>query len=561
MYLDLIINNNTELKSYKAFLDAYHDGLFILSKDAISWFCIPDDLYEKVMSRFNIEQTANVVDGIANMQSVTKIKPEQCYLFNQYLPGNILVTPKIDGCGVMIQIDNGVITRAHGMIRRDGKTSIAQDRTEFIKHYIKPIDKVRLAFHQLVIRGEFTVMDKKCENPANVASGFMNRIGDIKTVATDDGEYIDKDFSIIIYELVKYTPTNIFLQDKERTPQFKQWMIGNNFTHLGSLYLLSMCGFTLVPSLMYNNIEQKLNDSILMGLFKQLQSMVSYPLDGIVLNDPNWIYPLEERTESQYGKYAFKPTHYVEAICTGFEYSVGKNGLLSYLLLFNPIKYAGKEYRKVKCKLHQLESCGIGSVIYMECNGGILSFSMVASKSPQLFTIGDRCGYCHNSLTRVSSDNLYCYNPQCQQIVCAFAKNYVSQLSKILSLNKVKVGEATLEKWYSTNNSLTLNDIANGICGLELHHGYKLRNDTFVGYIKRLTVKDYLICLSYVGQIKTAISTCERIGISPDVKLDIKVLCALDSVLLCGAISTGPKYVTCKLIEQWHNECKKMMLE
>ena len=46
MYLDLIINNNTELKSYKAFLDAYHDGLFILSKDAISWFCIPDDLYD-----------------------------------------------------------------------------------------------------------------------------------------------------------------------------------------------------------------------------------------------------------------------------------------------------------------------------------------------------------------------------------------------------------------------------------------------------------------------------------------------------------------------------------
>lgn len=158
------------------------------------------------------------------------------------------------------------------------------------------------------------------------------------------------------------------------------------------------------------------------------------PLDGIVYCSENWTYPITEAEThpSVYGKWAWKPSKEEESVVKDFEYSIGRDGKIEIMMIYDEITIDNKKYSRAKVSISRLlalDGIGIGSKIIVRLANGISPFisDFESDDETEKYELPKKCPFCNKSLKLTQGVNvtLKCQNKNCPEILLQKYKNFL----------------------------------------------------------------------------------------------------------------------------------------
>lgn len=363
-----------------------------------------------------------------------------------------ILTPKYDGCscGVRLVRVNKQFGVKEALTRgRDvGATSQRTNLTGKFMSIAKPLtallespEKQSLQFTtpsgtsfsfadvtEITIRGEIVLKERVDGAPAAIVAGKIN--GGQEVWNEFIGQLTFKPFEV----MRMYTPTEVY------TP-----------TQIESVQLLDMiCLRTTLTSDSMDGIQ---------AYYEELKEQISEPIDGVVYSACDWHYPEydSETLPSAYGKWAWKPTSEGVSILRNVEYTITRDGKISFVFEFDRTQINGKNYLHAKVAvsrlLNELSGMGFGSTIGVKISRDVMPYidSFVPDDKIEPFPLPKECPWCHQPLTLKGgkTPTLTCTNLLCQGVLS----------QKFLNLLKCLHVKGVAERKLATLNPLNMSNL------------------------------------------------------------------------------------------------------
>lgn len=239
--------------------------------------------------------------------------------------------------------------------------------------------------------------------------------------------------------------------------------------------------------------------------FKHLQSSTTRPLDGIVYCTTDWTYPQTKsaKTDTNYGKYAWKECSEVTSILTEIEYNIGIKGDITLLAKYQPVKICKSIYKQCKVfptemlKLLTNYGIGINSLITIGLQNNTIPQIKMAEPDPEIIPYEwiTNCPWCNAALTRtVNKDKckLTCTNKACPEII-------IKKMCNFLDVIQIKgIAEGKLHRLSVAVNLLNV-------------HRTLMKDDSIIDNISKLTLRRFMIAISFGSDLAITKYTNGRI--------------------------------------------------
>jgi DNA ligase (NAD+) len=305
---------------------------------------------------------------------------------------------KLDGISLVLSYENCVLTQA--LTRGDGH--VGKDVTQNVLQ-MQNVLKTLPMKHKMIIRGEGVISITDFEkirqttngetysNPRNMAAGLLNR--------NKPGQLL-KFLAFIPHSIV-------YLED---TPHIK--------TRYRQLEYLNILGFDVVPHTIVRNYDLKEE----IDEYTNNIEAYEYPVDGLVLSIDDIKVGESRGSTARFPKHsmAFKwPDVSALTKVTGIKWSMSENGLLTPVVIFEPIELEGTTVKQAN--LHNVKrlrelGIGIGDTISVYKANKIIpeveeNFTRSKTETHPIF-----CPKCNSPTHLFATDKtekLYCWN--CRQ--------------------------------------------------------------------------------------------------------------------------------------------------
>lgn len=219
--------------------------------------------------------------------------------------------------------------------------------------------------------------------------------------------------------------------------------------------------------------------------YMHFQETITQPVDGVVYCSATWRYPQHksETTDTNYTKYAWKPTSESTTRLTRVEYNIARDGKIGLITCYEPIRMNGRTFTQCKTaptRMNKLDGIGIGSVITIELckdiSPQIKEFEENESITP--YALPTKCPFCKSKITRKDGKSkgdvkvtLTCSNPSCPEKLIQKYKYLLTQLGiKGIAEGKLRSLKTGLCCNNIVSNYLTTDPdkLTNALCGVTL---------------------------------------------------------------------------------------------
>lgn len=469
----------------------------------------PDSIYEQYKNKLNNDDSNKMEKNpIMYMGSIPKEKEIKNI-------DHAIIMPKFDGCSIAlrfkIDIDKkeGILIQSHTRGSDVGNDRINSDLTEKMKLLIpkiyfkksKIIEKLfKLIPTYINIRGEVVLKNKDLdENGYNKTAPAADIAGKINGGIEVFQNYLSK-IRICAFEISKVERLN------ERSKFFTQETV---LKILNNIYYLDPNGNNKIYLKDYKAYIGNTKEINFESLYEQYQDEDPRPLDGIVYCGINWKYPnkLEDTTATKYGKFAWKPNNEIIVNIKKIEYSIGRDGDYSPMIIYDKIKL-DKNYERAKSAISKLNilienGLGINAKAMMRLNHGINpQIYEILTPAEIKFKLPETCSYCNTKLIKEFNSktnelmHLRCTNKYCSEVILqkyAYLLEFMYKKCNLITLNekgiiiKSKLSEKNLKKLTMGNLSISL---------------IETRIPNLKEEFKKLSLIDQLCALSFGAKVK-----------------------------------------------------------
>ncbi len=371
----------------------------------------------------------------------------------------LIIEPKIDGAGVVLYYNNGILQNA--LTRGNGEFG------NVITANVKTIRTIPLTINykgKLAVRGEI-YMDKddfiryneeygdgKYANPRNLASGTVRRLKSIDVASV---------------------PLKIFV--------YEGFFFDNNdiLSHYDNLRLLKNNGFRLTEKIAFftENMSKYASDSFLKSLFTSTPDQISsyiniftdereklkYEIDGLVIK----INSISDREELGYTRhhprwalaYKFNALQ-IETVVESIDIQIGRGGRITPVANLTPVELSGSVISRAT--LHNRDyikqlNLNEGDTVLISKRGEVIpAVESVVSKGSKngSYQLPDICPSCGSKLVEEGA-HLFCINRDCDQKILGSLQFFVSRKQMDIET----LGDKTLEFLYNQGIIKSISDI------------------------------------------------------------------------------------------------------
>lgn len=389
---------------------------------------------------------------------------------------DVAISPKLDGCSVVIYYENGRLERA--LTRGDGKEGL--DITD--KVVALGVPKTTSLSGKFRRRGEFVLplpiwRDKYNgeKSARNIASGFLNR----KSWSIDEL----KNFDLIFYTTTDSNGKD-FSEDKS-----------DFYCHLDGLKTV-MRGRVLVT-------ESTMNSEYLDKNLKVYSSQIL--CDGFVVRLEDEMVAIKWNHEG------------TQSTVRNIEWRQSRYGKFTPVLKIDPVDIAGATVSNVSGSNYSLlksKGIGIGSIISVVRSGEIIPYVDHVEKRSDVINAPEVCPECGGELV-IDGTDLYCKNPECGNINRKRIHNFINVVCKIDGL-----GNSIIDKYldYAAEDNNDLISFVhffkqNGIQTFDKfksapgigESAVKLLDEVYVSLNNPVSEQDFLLGLGIKGYGETGI--------------------------------------------------------
>lgn len=357
---------------------------------------------------------------------------------------SVIVEPKIDGAGVVLYYDNGVLqyalTRGNGYIGND------------ITYNVRTIRSVPLEIEykkKLAVRGEIYIEKKEFEifnqkldniyaNPRNLASGAVRRLKSSESASFPlklfvyEGFFDEIDFS--------YHHQNLEYLVQMGFP------VNDHIGFFGGKYSGRVSSFKDFTSGSFSDLSSYVEK------FTDLRNSLNYEIDGLVIkvdnlnlredlgftsHHPRWAiaYKFESQTE--------------ETVIESISVQIGRGGRVTPVAALKPVLLGGSTISRAT--LHNQDyidtlNVNVGDTVLISKRGDVIpAVEEVISKSDnkESFKIDEKCPVCDSNFVKDGA-HLFCVNAACPSRELGRLKYFVGK--KQMDIDTL--GEKTLEFLY-----------------------------------------------------------------------------------------------------------------
>lgn len=438
----------------------------------------PDSIYEQYKNKLKDDNSNKIEKGtIMYMGSIPKEKEIKNI-------DKAIFMPKFDGCSVALrfQIDfinkTGTLIHSHTRGSDVGNDRICSDLTEKMQLLIPKIyfkeSKIIEQLFKLVptfinIRGEIVLKNKELdENGFNKIAPAADIAGKINGGIEVFKNYLPK-IRICGFEISSVERLNaknkIFTQETVSKILNNIYYIESNSNN--KIYLKDYKA--------YIGNTQEINFE---ALYERYQDEDPRPLDGIVYCGVDWKYPnkLEDTTATKYGKFAWKPNNEIIINIKKIEYSIGRDGDYSPMIIYDKVKL-DKNYERAKSAISKLNilienGLGVNAKALLKINHGINpQVYEILTPAEIKFKLPETCLYCNSKLVKEYHPktnelmHLRCTNGNCSEVILqkySYLLEFMYKKCKLITLNqqgkiiKSKLSEKNLKKMTMGNLSIEL---------------------------------------------------------------------------------------------------------
>lgn len=375
-----------------------------------------------------------------------------------------IVMPKFDGCSAGVRfkrvaesfVIDEAVTRGQEVGTENRRTSIRSKFEMLAEPLIHLLESSVYTFHDyengvdvsvqtidsITVRGEIVLRDKTAAQvPASYVAGKINGGDDVWNAAVDNMVFMPFEITRIVYNHVSFVP-----QQRE---------------------VLDFYAELLPPYIEVDTSASNITIDTLVGYYKHYLNSILNPIDGIVYCSSSWTYPQNksQTTDTQYGKYAWKPSSEMCSTLTGVEYTIARDGKIGLMLTFSDTQINGKTYKRAKCSIssicEELSGIAIGDAIVVKLCQDIAPKveSFVHNEECEPYHIPRTCPFCdspldykvvkHRSRTgesKPSTHTLTCVNRSCDGRMVMMYENLFKVLGikgvaekKILKLDPINI--------------------------------------------------------------------------------------------------------------------------
>lgn len=411
----------------------------------------------------------------------------------------LIVEPKIDGSGVVLYYENGILTgaltRGNGFFGNDITNNVKTIKTIPLKIDFKK--KIAIRGEIFIIKDDFTLYNSKYaggiySNPRNLASGCVRRLKSSETALFP--------LNIFCYEA--------FLES------------GKLESHLENLLLLKKLGLplndeigffsdTLVksPNLPFqSHFIGKINE--LSGYIKDFEKKrknLPYEIDGIVIK----INDLVTRDELGYTQHhprwaiAYKfDAPLAETTLESIDVQVGRGGRITPVANLTPVELSGSIISRAT--LHNQDyidslTVNVGDLVSISKRGDVIpAVEKVIEKGayPSSYKIADACPSCKSKLYKEGA-HLFCLNDECPARLLGTLQFFVGRDQMDIET----LGDKTLEFLFNKGFVKYIYDLYSFDYGKLLDfEGFKDKKiDNIIFSIEKSKKKDFKTVLSSLG--------------------------------------------------------------
>ena len=357
---------------------------------------------------------------------------------------NALILPKFDGCSCGARLKRDPVTNMFQLIEavtrgqdqgyEKKQSNITEKLASISNVLIESLSTLEYEFtdgHKLsdvkmmTIRGEIVLKNREIATsaPASWTAGKINGYMEVWNDALENIEFVPYEIMRLYFSDDKY---DIYVP-----------------TQLETIDLLDVAGLFNYP---YDFVDLETGETslqVIENYFNSLNETISEPIDGVVYCSQLWKYPLrkEEKTPKAYGKYAWKPSSEVTSILRKIDYSIARDGKITFILCYDPVNINGKNYKQAKTvtsRMMMLNGIGIGSVITVKlaadispmvvdfvnenaaANDGIDGIDGIDGNESYVvpYELPKVCPFCGapTKLKGGKTSTLSCSNPNCNEI-------------------------------------------------------------------------------------------------------------------------------------------------
>ena len=411
---------------------------------------------------------------------------DQAYLF-----------PKFDGCSCGIKFVKSytgwevekAITKGNDDKYRERHSDITDRFISISANVIKSLNSPQLQSYKFSnqltfesvtsfnMRGEIVMKNKDDTEKACAAwvAGKLNPSTRIEIW----NEFINK-IDFVPYEIMKL----VFTNHTEYVPTQTEV---NEFLELANLIDYEI----KLTNQLSEDYSDESTHTFVQSHFDHLKSTTTRPLDGIVYCTTDWTYPQTKsaKTDTKYGKYAWKECSEVTSILTDIEYNIGIKGDITLLAKYQPVKICKSLYKQCKVfptemlKLLTNYGIGINSIITIGLQNNTIPQIKMAEPDPEIVPYEwiTHCPWCHAQLTRtVNKDKckLTCTNKSCSEII-------IKKMCNFLEVIQIKgIAEGKLHKLSTEVNLLNV-------------HRVLMKDNSIIDNISKLTLRRFMIAISF----------------------------------------------------------------
>lgn len=447
-------NDIQRLYELKDICDRLHNGI----EEYKGFSLLPSDtLYEEMINHINssteytktlnskymrddmLPLTSTPRDKIPHVQRLMELWMGSIPKHADIIPHkSAILMPKFDGCSCGVKFvrnEKGkleptkAVTRGQDAAFHQQKSDILAKFRTISEPLYEGLNASKFKFnklpynklHSISIRGEIVAKNEQeiFTAPAPYVAGKLNGGMEVWTKSVDTIMFIP--FEIIN---VSYNLNNSTVDDD---------IVSYVPTQLESLQFFSEMNILPFPIEMKELKEDSLE--FISKKFDEYKSKLKQPLDGVVYVAPDWTYPQtkDATTPANYNKYAWKPSSEGTSVLREIEYSIGKEGKLTLIAHYDPIRIGAKNYSQAKTAPSHLEKfpgIGIGSIITVklcgDINPQIHSFERDETIAP--YVLPTKCPFCDKKLEHKHNKSSYtitCKNLECPEIMVQKYKNFL----------------------------------------------------------------------------------------------------------------------------------------
>ena len=348
---------------------------------------------------------------------------------------------KVDGLTCSLRYINGSLvsaeTRGDGVIGEDVLHNALTVAT--IPHKINYKDELIIDGEIVCLRNDFKEFEEEYSNPRNFASGSIRLL--------DSSVCAERKLTFIAWSVIKgFDEINLFK------------------AKLDELHKL---GFYIVPA-----IEVEKIDDDMVNLIIAISSEASIPYDGVVFKFNDIEYGKSQGETAHHFKDAIAYKLYDEIYKTqlrDIEWSMGRNGFLTPVAIFNPIIIEGAEISRAS--LHNLNIMGLmlGTNPWRGQEIGVYRANMIipqigwadittTPKVEDIILRPSKCPVCGGAVAVRADKNtvvLECLNPDCDGKLINKIDHFCSKKGlDIKGLSKATLGKLISYGW--VNNILDI---------------------------------------------------------------------------------------------------------